>query len=312
MATFKVGICEPDCFSTNAIKTLSEKAEVFLLEGNNIKEFIKDKDAIFVRLKYLIDDALICDASKLKYICSPTTGLNHIKINNSNIQILSLKGEYDFLSNIRATPEHVFGLTLSLLRNYAFCFLNNDNKCWNRDLYRGYELYKNSVGIIGLGRIGKIIAKYFLAFGSSVYYYDIDDSKVLSGCCKCNSIEELIERANIVVLETNYTDSNCKMINRNMLLKMKDKYFVNAARGELVDENALIELINKKWFKGVAIDVIANETEKSNILQELIPLSNKYNLIITPHIGGATYSSMERTEEFITKKLINIAFKEEK
>ena len=246
---------------------------------------------------------MINNSKRLKYICSPTTGLNHIKVSNSNVKIISLKGEYSFLETIRATPEHIFGLTISLLRNYSHAFLSKENNMFTRAPYKGYELYQNKVGIIGLGRVGRIIANYFSAFESDVYYYDLIEVEHETAIA-CKSIDEVIEKSNIIILCANYTLENEKMINSFHFHNMQGKYFINAARGELVDEKSLLDYLKKNWFKGVAIDVISDETQESDFLNEAIDLSKKYNIIITPHIGGATFSSMMRTEDFIAEKLI--------
>jgi len=305
METFKIGICEPVDFSKKAVEKLSEIGKVFLFNNDmDLKFFISDKNAIFIRLKYAITDELLEQAYNLKYICSRTTGLNHIQVINRKCKVISLKGEYEFLDSIRATPEHVFGLTLSLLRNYSHAFLNEDNSEFNRDLYKGFELYKNHIGIIGLGRVGKIVAQYFKAFGARVFYYDLED-KHICYAEKCVTIKELIQKSNIVILAANYTKENECMISKEQLELLKDKYFINAARGELVNEHLLLEYVKQKWFRGVAIDVISGETQKSDFLKELLKLTSNCNLIITPHIGGATYSSMKRTEEFIVDKLLN-------
>lgn len=311
METFKIGICEPEDFSRNAIKELQNIGTVELFKDGNLQQFISDKDIIFVRLKYAIDEYLIKNAESLKYICSPTTGLNHIKISTDKVKVLCLKGEYEFLDSIRATPEHVFGLTLALLRNYSHAFLSVHNKEFNRNPYKGYELFGNTVGIIGFGRVGKLIAKYYKTFGAEVFFYDVEE-KSTDDAIKCESIDELIKRANIIILAANYTKENEKMISKNYFEYMQDKYFINAARGELVDEQSLLVYIKKNWFKGVAIDVISNETSESDFLNEILSLVQDRNLIITPHIGGATYSSMEKTEEFIVKKLIGEIRKEER
>lgn len=302
MENVKIGICEPSLFSEKALTLLKNTGEVTLFEGGDLKEFLTDKDAIFVRLKYQIDDHLLENAKKLKYICSPTTGLNHISISDDSIMILSLKGEYDFLETIRATPEHIFGLTISLLRNYNRAFLRMDNSLFERDPYRGYELYNNKVGLIGFGRIGRILSKYFNAFDATVYYYDIRNIEA-PNAFKCNSLNELIEKSNIIILAAQYTDDNRNMISDNCFSLMKNKYFINAARGELVDEGALLEYVKRDYFKGVAIDVISNETTHSNFLDEMLIYSREKNIIITPHIGGATFTSMRRTEEYIAEKL---------
>ena len=308
METFKIGILEPDNFSPKAISKLEEMGEVTTYQGDgskeDIKAFIADKNALFVRLKYQIDQELVGGATGLKYICSPTTGLNHISITNPDIKIVSLKGEYGFLETIRATPEHVFGLTLALLRNYASAFIKSEDQEWNRDVYRGFELYGAKIGIIGLGRIGRLLVRYFTAFDANVGYYDIQTKdNVPEGIVCYNSIEDLINNSDIVILEANYTPENDKMITADLLRMMKGKYFINAARGELVDEQALLEGIKDKFFKGVAVDTFANEAKEGNLEREFIKLTEGRNLIITPHIGGATYTSMMRTEEFVASKL---------
>lgn len=310
METFKIGILEPDNFSPKAIEKLEGIGVVSKYKGDGTREdirgFIADKDVLFVRLAYQIDSDLISGAQQLKYICSPTTGLNHISIGDKNIKILSLKGEYEFLNTIRATPEHVFGLTLALLRNYKEAFIKDKDQPFDRDVYRGYELYGAKIGIIGLGRIGRLLAKYFTAFDAHVGYYDIQPkNNVLEGVVKFDSIEELIQESEIVILEANYTPESDKMINAELLQMMRGKYFINAARGELVDEKALLEEIKKDRYQGVAIDTFANEAGGENLVDEFIKLTKGRNLIVTPHIGGATFTSMQRTEEFIAEKLIN-------
>lgn len=306
METFKVGICEPLDFSKKAIENLSKKCEVFFFDGYDLRAFVQNMDAIFVRLKYQITDELLGKNPRLKYICSPTTGLNHISVINNNIKIVSLKGEYKFLDSIRATPEHVFGLSIALLRNYAHAFLNSQNIEWNRDLYKGFELYDNSIGIIGLGRVGRLLAGYYTAFGAQVGYCDISANSKVDGLKQYKSLAELINASKIIILAANYTDENRKMIGEKEFFMMKDKYFINAARGELVDEPALLKRVKDNWFRGVAIDVLTNETQESFFLQELLKLTEDRNLIITPHIGGATISSMERTEEFVSEKFLDI------
>ena len=308
METFKIGILEPDNFSPKAIEKLEGIGVVSKYEGNGTREdirgFIADKDALFVRLAYQINQDLISGAQRLKYICSPTTGLNHISIGDRDVKIVSLKGEYEFLSTIRATPEHVFGLTLSLLRNYKEAFIKDKDQPFDRDVYRGYELYGAKIGIIGLGRIGRLLTKYFTAFDAHVGYYDVQDKDgVLAGVVKFDSIKELIQESEIIILEANYTLDNDKMINAELLHMMRRKFFINAARGELVDELALLAEIKKDSYRGVAVDTFTNEAGEDNYVDEFIKLTEGRNLIVTPHIGGATFTSMQRTEEFIATRL---------
>ena len=302
----RIGILEPLEFSIKALQSLKLMGDVSLFDGKNLKEFISNKEIIFTRLNYFLGEKQLQKAYSLKYICSPTTGFNHLDINyinKKNIKIISLKGENNFLSDIRATSEHTLGLILSLLRNYRNSFISDQNK-FNRDLYKGYEIYNNKIGIIGFGRIGKLLSKYIESFNGQCYFYDKDDDVMSSNRAqKVNSIEELIDRCNIICLCASYDNENHQFFNIDYIDKMKGKFLINTSRGELVDEKHLIRRINEGFFKGVAIDVISNESKKSNNLKKFLNINKDINFIITPHIGGATYTSMKRTEEFIVNKL---------
>lgn len=302
----QIGILEPKDFSQKAIKDIHEIGEISLFDGKDFDNFIVNKEVLFIRLSYFIGKEFLDKAKSLKYICTPTTGLNHLdleELNTRNIKIISLQNEHEFLKTIRATPEHTFGLVLSLLRNYKNCFLREENFQWDRDKYKGYELYNKKIGIIGYGRVGSILAKYFMAFDSEVFYYDIDlsiESKIAS---KEKTVTDVIEKSDIVILSASYSPEYHQFFDKKKIDLLFGKYFINTSRGELVDEKYLLNKIQDNFFAGVAIDVIQNETNRVNILQELIKYSQGQNVIITPHIAGATYESMWKTEEYIMKKL---------
>ena len=119
------------------------------------------------------------------------------------------------------------------------------------------------------------------------------------------NINELIENNEIIFLTASYK-KNITIINKELLDKMKDKYFINTSRGENVDEIHLISLIERNYFKGVAIDVLQNEQGRENNLNNIIKLNNSnINFIYTPHISGATIQSINKTESIVTKLLLN-------
>ncbi len=322
----KLGILEPDHFSEKAIEQLSQKFEVEKFEyistdeasvKEALKGFIEDKDAIFVRLAYEISDELLSGAKKLKYICSPTTGLNHISTKkasmnqhgeNAPIQIVCLKGEQEFLSTIRATPEHTFGLAMGLLRNYSGAIKSLANDEWNRDLYRGEEVFLNKVGIIGFGRVGRIIAGYYQAFGAEVSCFDIAEiQNVPAGVKKMDDLESLIKANNIIHMCASYSDEYREYFGEKYFAMLDGKYFINTARGELLNESDLVSYVQNGKYKGIAIDVLTGEAEDDfeENYRLLLAAADEKNVIITPHISGATFSSMARTEEFITEKLLH-------
>ncbi len=301
----QIGILESDDFSSKALAILGELGTVEKYNDGSVQEFLLDKEVLFIRLGHQINTELLKMVPRLKYLCSPTTGHNHIDMDelvNRSITLLSLQGERDFLMSIRATPEHTLGLVLALLRNYRQAFLSLGNNRWDRDSCRGYELYGNTVGIIGFGRVGYILNSYLQAFGAEVYYYDNDPNVVSDTASRCDDIDELVGSCSIIVLCASYSKDNGVLLQSLHMRLMSGKYFINTARGELVDEDALLDYIIRDHFAGVATDVIDSECGDNRLRQWLDAADGK-NVIITPHIAGATYNSMHATEEFIVNKL---------
>jgi len=303
----KIGILEPSNFSEMAIEVLEKCGHISKFDGRNLELFLQDVQVLFVRLSYHIDFSFLNLAPKLQYVCSPTTGHNHLdvgKMKERGISLISLRGHTEFLHNIRATPEHTFGLILALLRNYKIAFSHVGNGEWNRDKVRGEERYRKKVGIIGLGRVGKIVSQYCNIFGAIVSFYDIETFKYNNKLRKKNSVASLIEDSDIVVLCASHNKDSNLILGKNEIKLLSGKFFVNTARGELVDESCLIEAIRSKHFAGVAIDVISKELTIDNV-KIWQKLSNEYdNLIVTPHISGATIESMRETELFIANELL--------
>ena len=304
----KIGILEPSDFSKKALDDLGRIGEVSLYNNEEITDFVTDKEVLFVRLKHYIGLDILSAAKSLKFICSPTTGHEHIALKEleaKRIKLISLKGEQEFLTDIRATPEHTIGLVLALIRNYYKAFLSEKNQSVNRDDFKGTELFKSSIGLIGFGRVGKLLAKYLEAFEANVTYYDIDQSiSPHYSARKIDQLKDLISNADIIILCASLRPGQDPIINSSHLDSMQDKYFINTSRGELVDEKYLINKIRADHFKGIALDVITDETGDNKHINEMKMLTEGRNFILTPHIGGATYESMEKTEEFIANKLI--------
>jgi D-3-phosphoglycerate dehydrogenase len=308
----RIGIIESLDFSDAALTELQKLGEVSLFdeEKENLLHFVADKEVIFLRLKYFISHSVLTAARNLKIICTPTTGLNHVDVNSARargIEIISLKNDAAFLRQIKATPEHSFGLGLALLRNYKSAFLRKGADDWDRDRFRGFEIAGMSAGIIGYGRVGSILSGYLRAFGATTTIYDIDNKKYADvppdgNFTIADNLASLIRDSEMIFLCASYVSSE-KILGAEQIDLMADKYFVNTARGELVDENALIHAIEENKLKGVALDVISDEQQSANNLARLVALTEGRNLILTPHIGGATYTSMWKTEIRITEML---------
>lgn len=302
----RIGVLEPKDFSFESIDRLECLGAVSRYGGGDIGEFLRPLNALFVRLAYHIDGQFLAMAPNLRWLCSPTTGHNHIDeaaLAERRIRLISLRDERAFLETIRATPEHTFGLIIALLRRYAKAFPETLNGQWDRDACCGEELYGKSVGIIGLGRVGYRIASYCSAFGASVNWYDPAKVPHMPEWQRLTDVNSVIKSSHIVVLCANYHTGQQPIFGSTEIKNLGGRYFVNTARGELVDEPLLLTAIHGNQLAGVATDVIENENG-TNRLAQWREVARGRNVIVTPHLAGATVASMAKTELFIAEKLI--------
>ena len=310
MSKLKLYIAERNDFSNEVFQELENRFEIIDFKENiSIKEILKQVDIFWFRLAHKLDSTVLDKSTKCKYLLTPVTGIDHIDeklCNELGIQIICLRGEVDFLKNVRATAEHTIALTLALLRKIHPAVSDVQSGNWNRDNFRGYELYEKKVGILGYGRLGQIVARYFHAFDCEISYFDIEEKIGDTFCVKLNSIESLFENNDIVSLHIPLNEKTIGIINKDLLQKMKvNSILVNTSRGAIINEIDLIEVLKFKSIKGAALDVLDGEPNIQD--SELVKYSKtNSNLIITPHIGGNTYESFAKTEKFLADKLVQI------
>jgi D-3-phosphoglycerate dehydrogenase len=294
-------------FSLKVLQGLQTLGNVSLIdiEKNNLSNALATYDVFWFRLKFKIEENDFPAQCRCRYILCPVTGLDHIDLNaceKRGIKVLSLRGETEFLKTVRATAEHTIGLTLALLRHLPKAIASVNNGVWDRDLFKGDEIFGKKVGILGVGRLGTITASLFKAFGAEVYGYDI---KIFNPtiCQKVNTLETLFQLADIVSIHVNYHEDTHYLVNESLLVRMKpNAVLINTARGAIVNTQDLLRALKNKTIAGAALDVIENEYDIEN--NPLIAYSRvNSNLIITPHIGGNTYESFEKTELFLLSKL---------
>ena len=219
-------------------------------------------------------------------------------LSSKKIKLLSLKNETNNLALVRATPENTFGMIIALLRRYYLLHSHISEGNWDRYFFKGEELFEKKVGIVGFGRVGRRVAHYCSAFDASVIWYDIDNSITCMKHDRCDSLDSLIKQSDIVVLCAS-VEGKDYIIDTDQMRLFERKYFINTSRGELVNEEEMINHIKLGNFKGVALDVIQNE---NNIIQ-FIELAKQHNVFISPHISGCTNESMQKTEIHLTKCL---------
>lgn len=270
----------------------------------------EDADILIVRLRNNLDREVFERARQLKAVVTATTGLNHIDLDaalENGVTVLSLRGETEFLKNVTATAELTWGLILCLVRRIPWAHGHVLSNGWERDRFKGHELKDKIIGIIGFGRLGKMVAEYARAFRMVVWACD-PYVKRAPDWIHLAPLHEVLAAGGIVSLHVPLNEETRNFFGAKEFSVMRaGAYFVNTSRGEVVDEAALLQALQSGQLAGAALDVLATETFNSPewlMRNELRQYAGTHdNLILTPHIGGATYESMEDTEVFIVNKL---------
>lgn len=305
-------IAEPMNYSADALSIYQSIGNVQLGNEINFTSLLRESDVLVVRLRHHLSRQQLQDAHQLKYIVSPTTGLDHIDLEfckASGINVLSLQGETAFLDSITATAEHSFALILSLLRKIPDAVKHVREGKWNRNLFIGNTLAGKTIGIIGMGRVGQQVANMAVAFGMQTRYYDIRaiqlNQSLRANCIAHDDVESVISKSDIISIHIPLQGNENFFSEKLLSLFDNSKYLVNTSRGKIVNETFLLGMLRRGEIAGVALDVIADEIN-GNISPES-PLISAMNqglpLIVTPHIGGATVEAMHDTEVFMAQKL---------
>jgi len=306
----KLIITEPMDFSPEGLKILKKKFEVISLDNiSKLSEYIHTANILFVRLGIVFSREILSNAPNLKVICTPTTGLDHIDLDfckENNIKIISLKNEREFLNTIPSTAEHTWTLLMAINRKLNMACEHTKLKQWNRNIFKSFNLKGKTLGILGLGRVGKQVAHFGNSFGMTVKGYDTNQSIKIKLVQNVTSVEELFKISDFISIHIPLNDSNIKFVNQNLIDLMKQKAcIINTSRGKVWDEEAIAQALIKKRIRGVATDVIYKELSSDYEKSPLFSVDQRqFNCIITPHIAGATFDSMQMTEDFIIKKLM--------
>jgi D-3-phosphoglycerate dehydrogenase len=260
-------------------------------------------------LGFQVDREILDAGSNLKAIVSATTGLDHIDLayaEQRGIEVLSLRGESEFLRSVPATAEHTWALLLALMRRLPWAFHSVLHGEWNRDAFRGHDLCSRRLGIVGLGRIGQKVARYGHAFEMQVRAYDPGLIAAIPGVLMCATLSDLLRQSDVLSLHVPLNPQTEKLIGApELALLPSGAVIVNTARGAVLDETALLEALDSGKLAGAALDVLTHErVQHSGTSERLRAYARTHDrLLITPHVGGATAESMCCTELFMAEKL---------
>jgi D-3-phosphoglycerate dehydrogenase len=267
---------------------------------------ISNADAYLASLHVRIDRTILERADRLRIIATPSTGLDHIDLDFAKargIKVLSLKDDMEFLSGITATAELAWGLIISVLRSIPRSFDAVKGGDWARDRFRGHQLSGKTLGIIGFGRLGQMMAEIAKGFRMYVLANDVRRMRDITGVEMVN-IDRLFRESDIISIHVHLNEETRGMIGELEFKKMKSNaVLINTSRGAIVDEKALLKALNEDSIMGAGLDVIEGEWRDDLEQHALIDYARRHqNLVITPHIGGVTYES----QLLAYKRIINI------
>ena len=249
---------------------------------------VRDADALVVRSATDVNAKLIDAAQKLRVIGRAGVGVDNVDTDaatRKGIVVMNTPG-----ANAIAVAEHTLGLMLSLARFIPRADQTTRAGKWEKKSLQGTELRSKTLGIVGLGRVGVEVAHRAKAFGMKVLAYDPFVSQQLARDLEIelSELDALYASSDYISLHVGLTPQTQGMINPAALAKMKKGVrLVNCARGELIDDAALLQALNSGHVAGAALDVFIQEPPKEN------PLLTAPNVIATPHIAGSTNEAQE-------------------
>ncbi len=297
----KVGIC--DALASESFGILREKGlevvDLSSIPKDELINHVGDLDAMIVRSATKVRREMIDAAKNLKVIGRAGVGLDNIDVEyakSRGIKIINTPGATSI-----SVAELVIGLILAVMRKIAYADREMRNGAWPKKKCKGIEMYGKTLGIIGIGRIGREVAKRANAFGMKVIYYDVyrpgeDVEKQLN--VEYRDLDSLISEADVITLHVPLLPETKHLINRERIEKMKDgAILINASRGGTVDEDALYDTLKSGKLYGAALDVYESEPLKESRLFELD------NIVLTPHIGAQAKEGQARAGIEIAEKV---------
>ncbi|AYA76873.1 phosphoglycerate dehydrogenase [Bacillus sp. Y1] len=274
-------------------------------EGTLIQKKINDPevalekiDALLVRSATTVTEELLGKMPQLKIIARAGVGVDNIDVNAATKRGIIVVNAPD--GNTISTAEHTFAMMASLMRNIPQAHQSVKNLEWKRNAFIGTELYGKTLGIVGMGRIGSELAKRAKVFGMNVKVYDpfLTKERAIKLGVSHGSLEEVLAEADIITVHTPLTPETKGLINEETLSKTKKGvYFLNCARGGIIDEQALAKFVGNGHVAGAAIDVFEVEPPGEH------PLFKFDNVIVTPHLGASTKEAQLNVATQVAKEV---------
>lgn len=275
---------------------LGDVVSVTLMPPNreNVLRIISEYDGFITPLEFRTDEEIIDAAKNLKAIFTVSTGLDHIELEyaaKKGIPVYGMKNDREFLDSVTATAEQALALLLGVVRKIPWAFDSVKKGFWLREQYKGHQLSGKTIGILGCGRLGTIMAQYAQALRMNVLGCDILPVELPGVEMVC--FEELLQRSDVLSIHVHLNDSTRGLIGAKEFAQMKKgAVLINTSRAAIVDEGAMLDALESGILAGAGVDVIDGEWLEDKTVHPVIQYANEHeNLLVSPHVGGACFEA---------------------
>lgn len=295
-----VQILVADAINEEGLTPLLDFQEGVLIQKkiNDPSVDLSSIEALLIRSATTVTEELLEQMPQLKIIARAGVGVDNVDIKAATKRGIIVVNAPD--GNTISTAEHTFAMMASLMRNIPQAHQSVKNLEWKRNSFIGTELYGKTLGIVGLGRIGSELAKRAKAFGMNIKVYDpfLTKERATKLGISVGKLDEVLEEADIITVHTPLTAETKGLINEQTLAKTKKGvYFLNCARGGIIDEQALAKYVAIGHVAGAAIDVFESEPPGEH------PLFKYDNVIVTPHLGASTKEAQLNVATQVAKEV---------
>ncbi|WP_018600844.1 phosphoglycerate dehydrogenase [Mycobacterium sp. 155] len=281
-----------DKLAESTVAALGDQVEVRWVDGPDREKLlaaVPEADALLVRSATTVDAEVLAAAPKLKIVARAGVGLDNVDVDAATARgVLVVNAP---TSNIHSAAEHALALLLSAARQIPAADATLREHAWKRSSFSGTEIFGKTVGVVGLGRIGQLVAQRLAAFGAHIVAYDpyVSQARAAQLGIELVTLDELLGRAEFISIHLPKTKETAGLIGKENLAKTKPGVIiVNAARGGLIDEQALADAITSGHVRAAGLDVFATEPCTDSPLFELP------QVVVTPHLGASTEEAQDR------------------
>jgi D-3-phosphoglycerate dehydrogenase / 2-oxoglutarate reductase len=286
-----------DVIDERARELLEAQADLIDVDGTDtgaLTSALQDADALIVRSETQVTRDILTAGSNLQLVARAGVGVDNIDVDaatEAGVLVLNAPG-----ANAISAGEHTLGLLLALSRSIPEANEAVHAGRWERKRFKPFDINGKTIGIVGLGRVGSVLAKRLRGFDVELIAYDpyISGDRFKQLHCEPVSYEEMLERSDVITFHVPATPETINMLDRETIQRVKPGAIIlNCARGEIVDDHALADALKSGHLAGAGVDVFPSEPAQES------PLFGLPNVVLTPHIGGSSGEALAKVGEMI-------------